>query len=172
MFSVPLAAFGGFLGLAITNLFVHQPLDVLTMLGFIILVGTVVNNAILVVHQSLNHMREDGLAPREAIRAAVGNRVRPIFMTMFTTVFGLAPLVLFPGAGSELYRGLGSVVVGGLLVDLGSAGWRAVFVLNVPLAVLSVWLARIGIPDIPGTRTPGPLRAQLDVLGGALAYRQ
>jgi HAE1 family hydrophobic/amphiphilic exporter-1 len=117
MFSVPLAAFGGFLGLAVTNLFVRQPLDVLTMLGFIILVGTVVNNAILVVHQSLNHMREDGLAPREAIRAAVGNRVRPIFMSVSTSVFGMLPLVLFPGAGSELYRGLGSVVVGGLIVS-------------------------------------------------------
>jgi len=117
MFSVPLAAFGGILGLAVTNLFVRQPLDVLTMLGFIILVGTVVNNAILVVHQSLNHMREDGLAPREAIRAAVGNRVRPIFMSVSTSVFGMLPLVLFPGAGSELYRGLGSVVVGGLIVS-------------------------------------------------------
>jgi HAE1 family hydrophobic/amphiphilic exporter-1 len=117
MFSVPLAAFGGFLGLAVTNLFVRQPLDVLTMLGFIILVGTVVNNAILVVHQSLNHMREDALAPREAIRAAVGNRVRPIFMSVATSVFGMLPLVLFPGAGSELYRGLGSVVVGGLVVS-------------------------------------------------------
>ena len=83
----------------------------------IILVGTVVNNAILVVHQSLNHMREDGLAPREAIRAAVGNRVRPIFMSVSTSVFGMLPLVLFPGAGSELYRGLGSVVVGGLIVS-------------------------------------------------------
>jgi HAE1 family hydrophobic/amphiphilic exporter-1 len=115
MFSVPLAALGGFLGLALTNLFVRQPLDVLTMLGFIILVGTVVNNAILVVHQSLNHMREYG--PREAIRAAVGNRVRPIFMSVSTSVFGMLPLVLFPGAGSELYRGLGSVVVGGLVVS-------------------------------------------------------
>jgi HAE1 family hydrophobic/amphiphilic exporter-1 len=117
MFSVPLAALGGFLGLAATNLFVRQPLDVLTMLGFIILVGTVVNNAILVVHQSLNHMRVDGLAPREAIREAVGNRVRPIFMSVSTSVFGMLPLVLFPGAGSELYRGLGSVVVGGLIVS-------------------------------------------------------
>jgi len=117
MFSVPLAALGGFLGLAFTNLFVYQPMDVLTMLGFIILVGTVVNNAILVVHQSLNHMRVDGLAPREAICGAVGNRVRPIFMSVSTSVCGMLPLVLFPGAGSELYRGLGSVVVGGLIVS-------------------------------------------------------
>jgi HAE1 family hydrophobic/amphiphilic exporter-1 len=117
MFSVPLAAFGGFLGLAILNLFSYSPLDVLTMLGFIILVGTVVNNAILIVHQSLNHMRDDGMAPREAIEQAVGNRIRPIFMSVLTSVFGMLPLVMFPGAGSELYRGLGSVVVGGLMVS-------------------------------------------------------
>ena len=117
LFSVPLAAMGGFLGLGVTNLFTHQALDVLTMLGFIILVGTVVNNAILIVHQSLNHMRDEQMEPREAIRAATSNRIRPIFMSVMTSVCGMLPLVLFPGAGSELYRGLGSVVVGGLLVS-------------------------------------------------------
>ena len=117
LFSVPLAALGGFLGLGAMNLFAFQPLDVLTMLGFIILVGTVVNNAILIVHQSLNHMRDEGMAPREAIREATGNRIRPIFMSVSTSVCGMLPLVLFPGAGSELYRGLGSVVVGGLIVS-------------------------------------------------------
>ena len=117
MFSVPLAAFGGFLGLAVLNLFTYSPLDVLTMLGFIILVGTVVNNAILIVHQSLTHMREDGMDAHDAILRSVGNRLRPIIMSVSTSVCGMLPLVLFPGAGSELYRGLGSVVVGGLLVS-------------------------------------------------------
>ena len=117
LFSVPLAALGGFLGLGVVNLFTYQALDVLTMLGFIILVGTVVNNAILIVHQSLNHIRADAMRPREAIREATGNRIRPIFMSVSTSVCGMMPLVLFPGAGSELYRGLGSVVVGGLLVS-------------------------------------------------------
>jgi HAE1 family hydrophobic/amphiphilic exporter-1 len=113
----PRAALGGFIGLALINFVEPQPLDVITMLGFIILVGTVVNNAILVVHQSLNHMRDEGMAPREAIREATISRVRPIFMTVGTSTFGMLPLVLFPGAGSELYRGLGSVVVGGLIVS-------------------------------------------------------
>ncbi|HSF15875.1 MAG TPA: efflux RND transporter permease subunit [Vicinamibacteria bacterium] len=117
MVSVPLAAFGGILGLSAVNLFTLQALDVLTMLGFIILVGTVVNNAILIVHQSLNHMREENMSPEDAIREAVRNRIRPIFMSVSTSVFGMLPLVLFPGAGSELYRGLGSVVVGGLVVS-------------------------------------------------------
>jgi HAE1 family hydrophobic/amphiphilic exporter-1 len=117
IFSVPLGAVGGVLGLAVLNMFVLQTLDVLTMLGFVILIGTVVNNPILIVHQSLNHMREDGMTPREAIIESVRTRIRPIFMTTITTVIGLLPLVLFPGAGSELYRGLGAVVLGGLAVS-------------------------------------------------------
>jgi HAE1 family hydrophobic/amphiphilic exporter-1 len=117
MFSVPLAALGGFLGLWILNLFQRQALDTLTMLAFIILIGTVVNNAILIVHQALHHMRRDGMPPRESIRDSVRVRLRPIFMSVSTSVCGMLPLVLFPGAGSELYRGLGSVVVGGLIVS-------------------------------------------------------
>ena len=115
--SVPLGAVGGVLGLTVLNWFVLQPLDVLTMLGFVILIGTVVNNPILIVHQSLNLMREEGFSPTAAILESVQTRIRPIFMTTITTVLGLLPLVLFPGAGSELYRGLGSVVLGGLIVS-------------------------------------------------------
>jgi HAE1 family hydrophobic/amphiphilic exporter-1 len=117
IFSVPLGAVGGVLGLWLLNLYVLQTLDVLTMLGFVILIGTVVNNPILIVHQSLNHIREDGMSRREAILESVRTRIRPIFMTTITTVLGLLPLVLFPGAGSELYRGLGAVVLGGLLLS-------------------------------------------------------
>ncbi len=117
LFSVPLAALGGIVGLALLNaLGQYQPLDILTMLGFVILVGTVVNNAILIVYQALNHLRA-GAEPRTAVQRAVENRIRPIFMSVATSVFGMLPLVLFPGAGSELYRGLGSVVVGGLVVS-------------------------------------------------------
>ncbi|MEM7628047.1 MAG: efflux RND transporter permease subunit [Planctomycetota bacterium] len=133
MFTVPLAIVGGFGGLAIVHWWsvqdptkAPQQLDVLTMLGFVILIGVVVNNAILLVHQALNFMRGGGeagedrgepLAPLEAIRESVRTRVRPIFMSVLTSVGGMLPLVLFPGAGSEMYRGLGSVVVGGLLVS-------------------------------------------------------
>jgi len=108
---------GGFLGLFLLNGFIYQPLDVITMLGFIIIIGTVVNNAILIVHQSLNHIRNEGLELKDAIVESVRNRIRPIFMTTLTTVFGMLPLVLLPGSGSELYRGLGSVVLGGLIVS-------------------------------------------------------
>jgi HAE1 family hydrophobic/amphiphilic exporter-1 len=119
MLSVPPATAGGILGLRAINLaFGRQPLDVLTMLGFVILVGVVVNNAILIVHQTLNNLRANGdIGPKEAIRDAVSARVRPIFMSVITSVCGMMPLVLFPGPGSELYRGLGSVVIGGLIVS-------------------------------------------------------
>lgn len=124
LFSVPMAAVGGFIGLALVHsVDESQQLDVLTMLGFIILIGIVVNNAILIVHQALNFMRGIGeseedirepLPPKEAICESVRTRMRPIFMTTGTSIFGMLPLVISPGAGSELYRGLGSVVLGGL----------------------------------------------------------
>ena len=114
MLSVPVAAAGGLMGLAILNLYVNQSLDMLTMMGFIILIGIVVNNAILLVHQTLVHIREEGMPANKAIEEATRNRIRPIFMSTLTSVFGMLPLVIFPGAGSELYRGLGSVVLGGL----------------------------------------------------------
>jgi HAE1 family hydrophobic/amphiphilic exporter-1 len=131
--SVPLAAAGGLLGLALVNQFVaYQPLDVLTMLGFIILLGVVVNNAILVVHQALNFLdpkRREGSDtssststwstddPIQAIAESVRTRFRPIMMSMLTTTFGLFPLVVASGAGSELYRGIGSIVLGGLVTS-------------------------------------------------------
>tara|TARA_Y100001970_G_scaffold294331_1_gene450729 strand:- start:33598 stop:36813 length:3216 start_codon:yes stop_codon:yes gene_type:complete len=117
MLSVPAAAAGGVLGLTIVNEYTTTPFDMLTLLGFVILVGIVVNNAILLVHQTLHHIRIDGLAPQAAIVEATRNRIRPIFMSTLTSVFGMLPLVLFPGAGSELYRGLGSVIVGGLALS-------------------------------------------------------
>ena len=118
MFSVPLAAAGGFVGLFLLNrLLVYQPLDIITMLGFVILVGIVVNNAILIVHQSLNNMRQASLPPREAITESVRSRIRPVYMSSITTVCAMLPLILSPGAGSEFYRGLGSVVVGGILIS-------------------------------------------------------
>lgn len=117
MFSVPLAGAGGFLGLAVINIFYTQPFDILTLLGFVILLGIVVNNAILIVHQGLNNIRQGGMEPRLAVAESVRTRLRPIFMSATTSVLGMMPLVIFPGAGSELYRGIGGVVIGGLIVS-------------------------------------------------------
>lgn len=116
--SVPLAAAGGFVGLSLVNQFIApQPFDILVMLGFVILVGTVVNNAILIVHQSLNNVRFNGMDNITAILWSVRTRIRPIFMSTTTSLFGLFPLVIATGAGSEIYRGLGSVILGGLALS-------------------------------------------------------
>lgn len=117
IFSVPLATAGAVLGLAILNVYTFQPLDMLTLLGFVILIGIVVNNAILLVHQTLYLLREERYPATDAIIEATSNRIRPIFMSSLTSVFGMLPLVLFPGAGSELYRGLGTVVISGLALS-------------------------------------------------------
>lgn len=115
MFSVPLAAAGGLIGIRLVDTFIApQPLDIVNMLGFIILVGTVVNNAILIVHQSLNNVRFNNMVGIDAVVESVRTRIRPIFMSTTTSIFGMLPLVLSTGAGSELYRGLGSVILGGL----------------------------------------------------------
>ncbi|RLS57953.1 MAG: efflux RND transporter permease subunit [Planctomycetota bacterium] len=128
MTSVALGMVGGFAGLALLNIWFPQPMDTLTMLGFVILIGVVVNNAILIVHQALQNMK-GGMDHQTAILDSTRTRLRPIFMSTITTVLGMLPLVVpmpswaggqlvfIPGAGSELYRGLGSVVLGGLIVS-------------------------------------------------------
>ena len=118
LFTVPLASAGGFMGLRLVDHYIApQPFDIVTMLGFIILVGTVVNNAILIVYQSLNNVRFGGLVGINAVIESVKTRIRPIFMSTTTSLFGMLPLVISTGAGSELYRGLGSVLLGGLAVS-------------------------------------------------------
>ena len=112
MLALPLATIGGVIALKILGL----PADLLTLIGFIILLGLVVNNAILLVYQARTSERE-GLARNEAIRNAIRTRIRPILMSTSTTVFGMLPLIIFAGAGAELYRGLAAVIVGGMIVS-------------------------------------------------------
>jgi len=142
MLTVPLATFGGFLGLSLVH---HwsvadrympvQNLDMLSILGFVILAGVVVNNAILIIHQTLNFINQGtATSPNDAILESVKSRVRPILMSSLTSVGGMIPLVLLPGSGSELYRGLGAVVVGGLLLS-------TIFTLILVPAVLSAVFA-------------------------------
>ncbi len=114
--ALPLAIVGGVVLLRIVDHFVFQPMDLLTMIGFITLTGLVVNNAILLVHQTRQAER-DGLPRRAAVEQAVRFRLRPILMSTLTSLFGILPLLLMPGAGTELYRGLAAVIVGGLSVS-------------------------------------------------------
>jgi HAE1 family hydrophobic/amphiphilic exporter-1 len=157
MFSVPLAMTGGVLGLKLVN--VLEPtvkMDVVTMLGFIILAGVVVNNAILLVDVALQGMQA-GAGPTAAMLQSATTRLRPIAMTAVAAVIGLLPLVVSSGAGSELYRGLGAVMVGGLSMS-------TVFTLVLIPILFTLWfdakawltrvLARIRNHRLPDGRLP------------------
>jgi multidrug efflux pump subunit AcrB len=149
LLALPLATVGSVCALWAMNnvLGLFQPMDLLTMIGFIILLGLVVNNAILLVHQTRAAERQ-GMSRREAVEQAVGLRLRPILMSTLTSIFGMLPLLLIPGAGTELYRGLAAVIVGGMSVSTA-------FTL-----ILLPSLLRIGegrheaVPGIPQPATP------------------
>lgn len=114
--ALPLATVGGMAALQIVNLFAFTPLDLLAMIGFIILTGLVVNNAILLVDQTRASQRE-GVPVREAVAQAIRYRTRPILSGTLTNLVGMLPLMLSPGEGAEIYRGLATAIAGGMAVS-------------------------------------------------------
>ncbi len=116
LLTIPMATVGGILGLRLVGAVTGQAMDMLTMIGFVILLGLVVNNAILLVYRARDGERE-GLGRRDAVEQAVRLRLRPILMSTFTSLFGMLPLLLLPGSGTELYRGLAAVIVGGMALS-------------------------------------------------------
>ena len=157
MTTIPLGVAGGILGLWLFNLGgawlpligmseLHLGFDMIAMLGFLILMGTVVNNPILIVHQAMTNVRDRGMNALDAVRYAVDTRLRPIAMSTLTTVFGLAPLVFLAGEGTELYRGVGVIVMFGLL---GTAMVSLTF-----LPALTVLVLKITKPRQTAKRAP------------------
>ena len=116
LMAMPLAMAGGVLALNFMNLFTRQAMDLLTMIGFVILLGLVVNNAILLVMQTRSGQRR-GLDRTGAVAEAVRLRARPIYMSTLTSIFGMLPLMLVPGIGSQIYRGLATVIIGGMVLS-------------------------------------------------------
>jgi len=118
--TLPMATVGGIIALRLMDLALFasggQKMDLLTMIGFVILLGLVVNNAILLVYRARDAERE-GMSRKDAVNSAVHLRLRPILMSTMTSIFGMLPLMLIPGSGTELYRGMASVIVGGMLVS-------------------------------------------------------
>lgn len=128
MTTVPLGIAGGIVGLVAVNASgsllsaaglpaIFQPFDMITMLGFVILLGAVVNNPILIVEQARRNLVDKTLSVHTAVNQAVATRLRPILMSTLTTMFGLAPLVFIPGAGTELYRGVGIIILVGIAIS-------------------------------------------------------
>ena len=142
--TIPMATVGGIISLRLMDLALFatggQKMDLLTMIGFVILLGLVVNNAILLVYRARDGERE-GMSRRDAVESAVRLRLRPILMSTMTSIFGMLPLMLIPGSGTELYRGMAAVIVGGMLVS-------ALFTL-----ILLPSLLRSNELLFPGTRT-------------------
>jgi multidrug efflux pump subunit AcrB len=116
MLSMPLAVAGGVIALRVLNLFTTQAMDLLTTIGFLILLGLVVNNAILLVMQTRAGQKK-GLDRSSAVADAVRIRARPIYMSTLTSIFGMLPLMVIPGVGSQIYRGLATVIIGGMFVS-------------------------------------------------------
>ncbi|RTE04859.1 efflux RND transporter permease subunit [Paenibacillus whitsoniae] len=113
LFSLPLAAIGGLLGLVITR----EPLTVTSMIGFLMLIGIVVTNAIVLIDRA-QQLREDGYTVRHALIEAGKVRLRPIIMTAGATIMALLPLALGISAeGGLIGKGLGVVVIGGLITS-------------------------------------------------------
>ncbi len=143
MATVPLGIAGGIFGLWVMNAIgINQPFDMITMLGFLILLGTVVNNPILIVDLALENYQIEGMSAVDAVRDAVEARLRPILMTTITTICGLSPLVFIPGAGTELYRGVGAIVLFGLLFSTVVA----LTFLPALLTLVLVWLTKRKAP--------------------------
>jgi multidrug efflux pump subunit AcrB len=152
LLAMPLAMVGGVVAIRLLNLITFQPLDLLTMIGFIILLGLVVNNAILLVHQTRSAERE-GISRHHAVEQALLVRLRPIFMSTLTSIFGMLPLLLMPGAGSVIYRGLAAVIVGGMI-------FSAVFTLFLLPCFLRMGESAPSIVSGAGDRrTPPPLKS-------------
>ena len=112
MTSVPFAVTGVIFALWMTG----TSLDMIGALGFIMLVGIVVKNGIVLVDY-INLMRDRGYELNEAIALSGASRLRPVLMTAFTTLLGMLPMALSQGEGSEMWRPMGIVVIGGLLVS-------------------------------------------------------
>lgn len=161
MATVPVGIAGSIFGLWLMNVIgahldliglanVHQPFDVITMLGFLILIGTVVNNPILLVDRTVKNINKRGMQINDAILESTRTRLRPIMMSSVTTVFGLSPLVFSPGEGTELYRGLGAIVLFGLLFSTAVTLTFLPAVLSLVLQLREKLLVAKLIPTTPG----------------------
>ncbi len=148
MVAIPLAAAGGVLALSGANaLHADIPLDLMSALGFLILIGVVVNNAILIVDGCGLRLRE-GYDLRASVEEAVRGRIRPIFMSTLTSLFGLAPMVINSGPGSELYRGIGTILLGGLALS------TVLSIVVVPCLYSSIWRVRQALRSVAASPAP------------------
>jgi heavy metal efflux system protein len=145
---VPLATLGGLIALFVTG----ETLNIASAVGFIALFGVAVQNGIIMV-ANLNRVRETGAPLRDAILIGASERFRPVLMTATVATIGMLPAALATGVGSDVQRGVATVVIGGLIL----ATLLTLFV--VPAFYFSLervaerWSARRGAPQNLASRT-------------------
>jgi multidrug efflux pump subunit AcrB len=117
LLTVPLALVGGVVGLRMLDLVSFQALDLLSMIGFVMMIGVIINHAILLV-AAVRSVEAEGAPLEEGIRAGLQQRLRAIFASTLTGALGALPMAVNPGPGSVIYRGLAAVNIGGVVVSL------------------------------------------------------
>ena len=155
--TVPLAFTGGFMALW----FAGEPLSMLSLMGFAVLMGTVVNNGIVFVDY-VNQLRRGGLSKRDALVAAGQTRMRPIMMTALTTILAMLPLVFSTAIGASMERGMALVIVGGLLY----ATFMTLYIVPIMYDILYRRVpTEVDLGDESVDEDPGDAQDFLDALG-------
>ena len=117
LLTVPLALVGGVFGLRLLDLVKFQALDLLSMIGFVMMIGVTINHAILLV-AAVRSAEAEGATLDEGIRAGLQQRLRAILASTLTGALGALPMAVNPGPGSVIYRGLAAVNIGGVVISL------------------------------------------------------
>ncbi|MBV8782796.1 MAG: efflux RND transporter permease subunit [Gammaproteobacteria bacterium] len=117
LLTVPLALVGGVVGLRLLDLVKFQALDLLSMIGFVMMIGVIINHAILLV-AAVRSVQAEGVSLEEGIRAGLQQRLRAILASTLTGALGALPMAVNPGPGSVIYRGLAAVNIGGVVISL------------------------------------------------------
>jgi multidrug efflux pump subunit AcrB len=117
LLTVPLALVGGVLGLRLLDLAKFQALDLLSMIGFVMMIGVIINHAILLV-AAVRSVERDGASLEDGIRTGLQQRLRAILASTLTGALGALPMAVNPGPGSVIYRGLAAVNIGGVVISL------------------------------------------------------
>ncbi|HUL67219.1 MAG TPA: efflux RND transporter permease subunit [Burkholderiaceae bacterium] len=145
LLTVPLALVGGMLGLRMLDLVAFQALDLLSMIGFVMMIGVIVNHSILLV-AAIRGAQIPGAPLEDAIRVGLNQRLRAILASTLTGALGALPMAVNPGPGSVIYRGLAAVNIGGVIVSL-------VFSLLLIPALIRLFGARRAVHEPLGAAT-------------------
>ena len=141
--------------------FAGEPLSMLSLMGFAVLMGTVVNNGIVFVDY-VNQLRRGGLSKRDALVAAGQTRMRPIMMTALTTILAMLPLVFSTAIGASMERGMALVIVGGLLY----ATFMTLYIVPIMYDILYRRVpTEVDLGDESVDEDPGDAQDFLDALG-------